>query len=566
YDYGGSGTNPVSVENPGVSGYEVTAIAQVQIDGSVVTQISGHATWNGPVTQKGILTVSADGMTTTLLKDADNNGTYEHKEVAVTRIDGSIQKIVTDYNSSGTVTQTVTMDVSADGQSTSVITANATTGTGTTTSVGVEFMSPGTTNDTITGSAGDDQINGGAGNDTINAGAGDDFIDGGIGADTMNGGAGNDTYVVDNASDQVSEAASQGTDTVLSSVTYTISDSDVENLTLTGTASINGNGNTSANVLTGNSGDNMLDAGSGNDTIYGGAGNDFLLGNNGDDTVYGGVGADYMNGGDGSDTLVYQRGDGADRIEDFTVAATTASSDINAANALNVKAGGIVDTWVGGYYWQASTNSLLKAGATSGSDTLKLTGGITADNLSFAWGGPGLDNLLVTIAGGPAGDSINLSQYGIADSHGNAIGKIEKLQLDGLSAMNLVVARSAGAAANGGTGSNIIFGLAGNETLRGNTGADIIYGGAGNDVLSAGTGDDTLVGGTGNDYENGEGGSDRYVYRRGDGADTIEDFSLAVTTAAADISAAQALGVSATGYTNTWIGGYLWQTSSNSLL
>ena len=51
----------------------------------------------------------------------------------------------------------------------------------------------------------------------------------------MVGGAGNDTYVVDATGDVVTEQADEGTDTIQSSVSYTLG-ANVENLTLTGPA------------------------------------------------------------------------------------------------------------------------------------------------------------------------------------------------------------------------------------------------------------------------------------------------------------------------------------------
>jgi Ca2+-binding RTX toxin-like protein len=113
-------------------------------------------------------------------------------------------------------------------------------------------------------------------NNVLTGNSAANVLDGKEGADTMAGGAGNDIYVVDNAADVVTEAASAGTDTVQSSITWTLA-ANIENLTLIGTAPVNGNGNTLANQLTGNSANNTLTGGEGNDSYVGGGGNDTLV-------------------------------------------------------------------------------------------------------------------------------------------------------------------------------------------------------------------------------------------------------------------------------------------------
>ena len=79
-------------------------------------------------------------------------------------------------------------------------------------------------------------------NNIITGNSKNNTLNGGDGIDTLVGGVGNDTYVVDSATDTITENPGGGTDTVQSSVTFTISD-NVENLTLTGTDAINGTGN-----------------------------------------------------------------------------------------------------------------------------------------------------------------------------------------------------------------------------------------------------------------------------------------------------------------------------------
>jgi Ca2+-binding RTX toxin-like protein len=178
----------------------------------------------------------------------------------------------------------------------------------------------------LSSAAGNDILNGGAGDDYLVGEGGNDILDGGTGNDRLWGGTGNDIHIVDSAGDTVAENTGEGTDTVKSTVTWTLG-SNLENLILTGTAAINGTGNSLDNTLTGNGANNVLDGGLGNDwlnggagadTLNGGDGNDTLKGGDGNDTLNGGAGIDTLNGGANSDTFVFGTlTGGADTVQDF---------------------------------------------------------------------------------------------------------------------------------------------------------------------------------------------------------------------------------------------------------
>lgn len=75
----------------------------------------------------------------------------------------------------------------------------------------------------------------------------------------------------------------------------------------------------------------------------------------------------------------------------------------------------------------------------------------------------------------------------------------------------------------GGSGNDTLFGRAGKDILHGDDGDDLLYGGVGNDKLYGEGNNDCLEGNGGDDYLSGGVGNDTYVFRNGDGQDTIED-------------------------------------------
>ncbi|HTV71707.1 MAG TPA: calcium-binding protein [Rhizobiaceae bacterium] len=199
-------------------------------------------------------------------------------------------------------------------------------------------------NDIVRGNAGDDKLSGALGNDTLEGGAGNDTLNGGAGNDTMRGGLGNDKYVVDSIKDTTIELANQGTDTVLSSVTWTLK-VNTENLTLTGAAS-NGTGNTLANRITGSALANKLDGGSGNDTLLGLGGNDILVGGLGKDLMTGGPGRDIFDFNKISESVV---GVNRDVITDFRRGTNVTGDDIDLStiDASTKLAGNQAFAWLG---------------------------------------------------------------------------------------------------------------------------------------------------------------------------------------------------------------------------
>ena len=186
---------------------------------------------------------------------------------------------------------------------------------------------------TLVGTAEADVLRGTPYVDALIASAGDDLLIGGANTDNMIGGTGNDAYIVDNTGDTVIENANEGTDTIQSSVTYTLS-SNVENLVLTGNAAINGTGNTLNNIITGNVAANKLNGAGGADILTGGLGNDTITGGNGKDVLIGSLGKDTLilnETSAASDVVKIAKGDSPSGNFDVVTGFQLGLSDISSA-------------------------------------------------------------------------------------------------------------------------------------------------------------------------------------------------------------------------------------------
>ncbi|SUD13197.1 calcium binding hemolysin protein [Aquipseudomonas alcaligenes] len=225
-------------------------------------------------------------------------------------------------------------------------------------------------------------------------------------------------------------------------------------------------GSTQGDVIAALAGNDIVQGFDGSDRLAGNEGNDQLLGDNGNDWLDGGSGNDTLTGGRGDDTYLFGTGHGVDVLDNYD---DTQGRQDRIVFDETITPASVDLKRVG--------NDLLIH--TSPTDTIKVTKHFQSDGL----GAYAVQEIV--FADGTRWDSAFIRTF-------------------------------------------ILQGTAGDDSIVAFSTDDTLTGQGGDDTLSGGMGHDRLVGGVGNDTLSGDAGNDLYVFSRGDGQDTIQNYDASV--------------------------------------
>lgn len=405
-------------------------------------------------------------------------------------------------------------------------------------------------NDLIYGDDGEDELYGGSGNDEIHGGEDNDTLYGDDGYDKLYGEGGDDTLYGGEDDDEL--YGENGSDTLFGDAgNDKLFGGDGEDYLYGGEDDDELFGEEGDDHLYGGNGNDYLEGGNGNNDLHGGEGDDNFTGGEGYDYIEGGTGHDVMNGGNGYNEMYGQEGDdwiygGEDK--DY-IDGGTGDDHLYGGNGENEIYGGegndvIYDGNDGSKIYGGTGNDIIYAGGGNdyidpgegddyiqddhGDDTIIFKAGYGTDTISDA---AGHNTILLS---GLSIESAVMSRINGSDlqiSFG-ADNIIIKQYFDGAGFQNFNI--------NGTMINDLITDLHGSDsndwmsawsdsgvTIHGEGGNDTLYGGNGDDVLDGGTGDDWLYGGNGNDT---------YIFGKGYGNDTIEDWGGSSTVKFKDVN------------------------------
>jgi Ca2+-binding RTX toxin-like protein len=166
-----------------------------------------------------------------------------------------------------------------------------------------------------------------------------------------------------------------------------------------------------------------------------------------------------------------------------------------------------------GYTLADDGQSINYTKATSGTTLATIKGVKSKSGIS-------LKNDVVTLKNSALKNKVTVSgglEFNFASDYKNAT-------ITGSSSADTITVLGSNIKLNGAAGADTLSGGSSNDSINGGNGNDVIYGNKGADTLVGGSGNDSLWGGAGNDALYGGAGNDTFIYKPGEGTDTIFDY------------------------------------------
>ncbi|MEZ0318205.1 MAG: hypothetical protein ACAH10_15040, partial [Methylophilaceae bacterium] len=333
----------------------------------------------------------------------------------------------------------------------------------------------GNANLNATGNAGANWLVGNDGVNSIQGGAGNDTLDGGLGVDILLGGAGNDLYIVDEATEVVTEdaTATGGIDTIKLAASYNdvyrYIENFVENIDASElTSSIELAGNALANAISGGAGDDTLEGAGGVDVLKGGGGSDEYRVN----LKPTGAGVNLVVSIEDAITELADEGEDTVRLISGPVSLSKASTITLGLNLEKL---------------DASATGLTKLNLTGNSLDNDITGN---DEANLIDGGTGADQM----TGGLGEDTYVVDHLNDTVIEQNGEGDADNIQVKiALAGESYTLSDEV---ENGALLNSVAFNLTGNilaNKLSGNAAANVLDGGLGIDTMIGAAGNDTYI-------------------------------------------------------------------------
>jgi len=229
---------------------------------------------------------------------------------------------------------------------------------------------------------------------------------------------------------------------------------------------------------------------------------------------------------------------GVKSLDGLKVSGTTITVSKASLNAKNVTVSDGYTLKLGSNVTKSTPKEAWSLKSSTATYKQTTTAGYSLENNSIVYSKAATTKTLATVKGAKSKSGLSVSDNVITLKNFALSNKVtvsgsyefdfasdyKKATVTGSNNADTITVRGSNIKLNGSAGNDSLSGGSNNDSINGGAGNDVIFGNKGSDTLLGGAGNDSLWGGSGNDSLYGGAGDDTFIYKPGEGTDTIFDF------------------------------------------